>query len=111
MPSASAIRSMCHSIAAWACGARKPRTAHLVAGEREDAGERAVHVVRALERAAHEDAAVLGALGDHPVVLDVELLLMARAVLALDHAVGGGEAGGGIAARDHDLLEDVVAPV
>jgi hypothetical protein len=84
---------------------------HLVRRQPEDAGERLVHVVGALERAAHEDPALRRALGDHAVVLDVELLLVAAAVLALDDPVGGGKAGVEIAARDRDLLEDVVAPV
>ena len=98
-------------LAAEASARHGLRDPHLLGRQAEDARERLVHVVGTLERAAHEDAVVLRALRDHAVVLDVELLLVPAAVLALDHAVGGGEAGIEIAARDRDLLEDVVVAV
>ena len=63
----------------------------LAVGERERALERGVDVVRALERAVHGDAAVVPRDGDHPLVLDVQLLLVADPVRALDDQVGGGE--------------------
>ena len=60
--------------------------------ERERALERRVDVVRALHRAVDGDAAVGAGHGDHRVVLDVQLLLVADAVLALDDEVGRGAA-------------------
>ena len=57
--------------------------------EPEAALERPVQVVRALERAGDGDAAALGRDGDHRVVLDVQLLLVADPVLALDDEVRG----------------------
>ena len=53
--------------------------------------ERLVDVVRALQRAVDDDPAVLAGHGDHRVVLDVQLLLVADPVGALDDQVGGGE--------------------
>ena len=53
--------------------------------------QRLVDVVRALEAAVDGDPAVLAWQRDHRVVLDVQLLLVADAVGALDHDVGGGE--------------------
>ena len=52
-----------------------------------------VEVVRALQRAGDGDAAALGRDGDHRVVLDVELLLVADPVLALEDHVRRGEGG------------------
>ena len=49
--------------------------------------------------------------GDHAVGLDVDLLLVADAVLALDDLVGGGEAGLEVALVDRDLLEDLRRPL
>ena len=71
-------------VSAWttcACSSSRP----------SDALQRLVDVVRALERAVDGDAAVLARDGDHRVVLDVELLLVADPVLALEDEVGRGE--------------------
>ena len=77
--------------------------------EAEAALERRVQVVRALERARDGDAAALGRHGDHRVVLDVELLLVADAILALEDDVGGGERRlDVVAGLDRVLGEDVV---
>jgi hypothetical protein len=78
---------------------------------REDALHRGVHVVRTLQRAAHRDAPLLGALGDHAVVLDVELIGVADVVGSLDDPVRGGKTRHRVAAADQDLLEDVVLAV
>ena len=61
--------------------------------------------VGALDRAFDADSAV--ALGGHAEALgfEVELLLVAGAVLALHHAVGGAETGGDVALLDGLLLE------
>ena len=74
----------------------------------EAALERRVDVVRALERAVDGDAAVLARDRDHRVVLDVELLLVADPVLALEDEVGGREGGVGVARRELVGGEDVV---
>ena len=50
-----------------------------------------VEVVRALQRARDRDAATIRRDGDHRVVLDVELLLVADAVLALEHDIRAGQ--------------------
>ncbi len=78
--------------------------------EPETALQRCVDVVRALERAGDGDAA-LRRHGDHRVVLDVELLLVAHAVLALEDEVRGGERGIRITAVDGVRGEDVVRGV
>ena len=70
--------------------------------------ERGMDVVRALERAGHRHAAVVTGDGDHRVVLDVELLLVADAVLALEDQVGGGEGSVRVAGRELVGGEDVV---
>ena len=54
-------------------------------GQQERAAERLVDVVRALERAVDGHSAVVAGHGDHRVVLDVQLLLVADPVLAFDH--------------------------
>ncbi len=61
--------------------------------EAQPALEGCVQVVRALQRARDGDAATFGGLGDHRVVLDVQLLLVADAILALEDDVGAGERG------------------
>ena len=75
--------------------------------ERECPLERLVHVVRALQRAGHGHAAVLPRDGDHGLVLDVELLLVADPVGALDDDLGLGEAGLQIALGHRVLGEDL----
>ena len=75
----------------------------------EELHERFLHVVRALQRTADRDAAPRVELADDPVGLDVQLLLRAREVLALEHehvVAGGG--GVHVALADPVLLEDVV---
>ena len=68
---------------------------------------RLVDVVRALERAVDGDPAVLARDRDHRVVLDVELLLVTDAVLALEDEVGLGEAALEVAGRDLVVGEHV----
>ena len=70
--------------------------------------QRAVDVVRALQRAVNGHAAVVGRDGDDRVVLDVELFLVTDAVLALEHEVGGGESGVRVALGDVVGGEDVL---
>ncbi len=80
--------------------------AHAIAGQAEQHGQRTMHVVRALHRSVHRDAAaIFGGHGDHTVRLDVELLLRPDAVLAFDDRVGFGESGVEIALVDRDRLE------
>ena len=69
---------------------------------------RLVDVVRALQRAVDGDAAVLARDGDHRLVLDVQLLLVADPVGALDHQLGGGHCRGRIATRDRVVGELVL---
>ena len=57
---------------------------HLVLGQIEDRHQRLVHVVRALQRAPHHDAALGAVLGDDSVVFNVKMLLRAGAVFAFD---------------------------
>ena len=71
--------------------------------------ERAMDVVRALERAMHRDPAVRAGHGDHRVVLDVQLLLVADPVLALDDDVGRGHRRIHLAPLDRVAGEHVVA--
>ena len=78
--------------------------ADLVRRQAQQHRERPVHVVRALQRAVHGDAAVAGH-GQHAVRLDVEVLLVAGPVLALDDEVGAPEALVDVALRDGDVLE------
>ncbi len=77
----------------------------LVAGQRESAFECLVDVVRALERALHRDAAVVARYGDHGLVLDVELFLVADTVGPLDDQVGLGEAGVDVALGKLEVSE------
>ena len=72
----------------------------LAAIDGEAALERRVDVVRALQRAVDDDPAVLARDRDHRVVLDVQLLLVADAVLALEDEVGGREGRLGIAVTE-----------
>jgi hypothetical protein len=72
----------------------------------QQADERLVHVVGALERPVHRDAAV-GRNRDHPLRLEVDVLLASGPVLALDDDVGRGESSGELALLDGDLLEGV----
>ena len=85
--------------------------AHLLRRQGEHALQGVVHEVGALERAAHHDAALGGALGDHAVVLDVELLLVPAAVDPLDHEIRVRETRHEVAVRDVVLLEEVVLAV
>ena len=78
--------------------------AHLAFRQAQQCGERAVHVVRALER-THDGHASVGGDGQHPVGLDVEVLLVAGPVLALDHDVRLAEALVDVALSHADPLE------
>ena len=71
--------------------------------------ERPMDVVRALERAVDGHPAVRPRHRDHRVVLDVQLLLVAHPVLALDDDVGGGHRGIDLAALDRVAGEHVGA--
>ena len=71
----------------------------------EQAAHRLDDVEGTLHRAVDRDAAILRH-GDHAVGLDVDVLLVAGPVGALDdHEVGAGQRGGGIALGDVDGLE------
>ena len=65
-------------------------------------------VVRALHRAVDRDLAVLAGHGDHRLVLDVQLLLVADPVLALEDDVGLGEPSLEIAGTDLVLGEEMI---
>ena len=78
--------------------------AHALARQAQQHAERALHVVRTLQRADHGDA-VLGRNGEHAVGLDIELLLVRHAVLALDDLVGEAKALVDRSFVDGDLLE------
>ena len=71
--------------------------------------QRAMHVVRTLHRAVNRDA-VIGAggigHGNHAVRLDIELFLVARAIVAVDNHIGRSKTGLEIALVDGDRLED-----
>ena len=67
-----------------------------------------MHVVRALERAGDGHAAVVPRDRDHRVVLDVELLLVAHPVFALEDHVGGRHRGVDLAGLDVVVGERVV---
>ena len=66
--------------------------------------ERAMDVVRALNRAVDRHAAVLGH-GDDALRLDVDVLLVTGPVRSLDHVGGGGETRVEIALLDEDVFE------
>ena len=80
----------------------------LLVGQAQRPLQRLVDVVRALERAVDCHAAVLAGDRDHRIVLDVELLLVTDAVLALDHEVRLGESALEVARGDVEVGEDVV---
>jgi hypothetical protein len=69
---------------------------------------RFVDVVGALERAVDSDAAVRFGDGDHPVVLDVELLLVADPILTLEDEAGVAEPDLEVAAGDLVVGEHVL---
>ena len=69
--------------------------------------QRRVHVVRALERAVDLDAPVVARDGDHRLRFQVELLLVPRAIRALDHQVGPREPGVEVALVDLERLAEV----
>ena len=73
----------------------------------EQALERLVDIEGALNGAVNRDAALLGN-GDHAIRLDVDVLLMSRAVRAFDDQVGGREAGVEVALVDRERLENDV---
>ena len=62
--------------------------AHFFVGQVEDLDQRLVHVVGALQRTPDGDAALGAPLRDDAVVLNVEMLLRAGAVLAFDNVRG-----------------------
>ena len=70
----------------------------------ERVDQRLVHVVRALHRAEGGQRLVLER-GDHPLALDVDVLLEPGPVLPLDDQIGGGERRLDVAARKGELGE------
>src|SRR5580765_7601482 len=71
----------------------------------EETLDRLERIERTLYRAVDRDAASLRH-RDHPVGLDVDVLLVAGAVCPLDDDVGEREAGRQVTLADVDLLED-----
>jgi hypothetical protein len=84
---------------------------HLSGGRPSTGPERLVDVVRALHRAPHRDAVLIRPARDDALRLDVELLLGAGLVGALDHDGRRQDRPRRIAARDMEVLEDVVLAV
>ena len=82
--------------------------AHFVFRQIEDRAQRFVHVVRALQRAPHRYAALRAVFGDDAVVLNVEMLLRAGAILALDDVRGAGPRGVHVAFFEQKALEEIV---
>ena len=76
--------------------------------EAERPPHRFVDVVGALQRAVYRDAAVLAGDGDHRLVLDVELLLVADPVRPLDDQVGARQRGVHVAGADVEVGEDLL---
>src|ERR1035437_9297473 len=73
----------------------------------QQAPERLVYIEGALHGAMYRNAAILG-IGDHAIRLDVDVLLMSRAVRAFDDQVGGREAGVDVAFVDSERFENDV---
>ena len=80
--------------------------ANLVVGQPHEHGERAMHVVRTLERTVDRDRPAGPGHRHHAVRLDIELLLVAHAILALDDRIGGCEPLLDAALVDGNPLED-----
>ena len=74
-------------------------------GQLQGSLQGAVDVVRALARAVHRDPAIGVRDGDHRLVLDVQLLLVANAVGPLDHQLRLREADLQVAASHLDMRE------
>jgi len=82
--------------------------ADLLRGQAERFMEFVHHIIRTLQAAAQEHAAVLLRNGDHALRLDVELLLVARRVLAFDNEIGLGQPRGHVALDDGLAAEHVL---
>jgi len=82
--------------------------ARLAVVDREPDLQRGMDVVRALQRAVDRHPAILPRHGDHRVVLDVELFLVADAVFALEDQVGRPEGRVRITGRQLVLGEQVI---
>ncbi len=82
--------------------------ARLAVIEPEAALQRGVDVVGALERPGDGDTPVVAGRRDHRVVLDVELLLVADAVFALEHEVRGPEGRLDLPGFDRVACEDML---
>src|SRR5438876_937884 len=113
----SASRSIWLSEAKTTCGSPNPRkapegtvfvrTARAAQLAAESGGHGLLHVERALHRAVDDHARTLGP-GDHPVGLDVRVLLVRSVVGALHHHdVGAAERDFDLAAPDLPLGEDL----
>src|SRR5262249_7917549 len=74
----------------------------------EEKFDGAMNIVGALHRAEHRHLVVSGN-SDYALWLDIELLLVWDAVLALDYEIGVGESFVELATANHDSLEDIVA--
>ena len=70
--------------------------------------QRLVHVVGALQRTPHGNAALGAPLGDDAVVLNVEMLLRAGAVFAFDNVRGRCPHGIDVALFEQEALEQIV---
>ncbi len=84
--------------------------ADALGGPAQEDAEGLVHVVRALQGPIHGDPIGLRD-RDHPVRFDVELFLVPRAVLPLDHEVRLAEPCGEVTLGDRDPLEHVRGPL
>ena len=84
--------------------------AHLVRRQIEERRQRLVNVVRTLHRAPDRHAVGRVRRSHHAVRFDVELLLRAGLVFALDDEVGRGERGVDVPRVTSVVLEDVVRP-
>ncbi len=91
-------------LAAEAASRLRLHDADFLRWEPQDHHQRPVDVVRALERAVNRHPAVFGN-GDDPVALDVELLLVATAVLPFDDSIRLFETAGDVPLLDGDSLE------
>ena len=81
--------------------------ADLIARQAQQHHQRAMHIVRTLQRAVHRHpASVIVGHRDHAVRLDVQLFLMTEAILPLDHQIGRRQSGIDVALVDADRLED-----
>ncbi len=89
-------------LAAEAAAHRRGLDPHLVGWQAQSVHQRAMHVVGALHRAVDDQGAVVLEPGGHRLALDVDVLLVAGGVAALDHELARRQSGVDVATR---LLE------